>query len=758
YAGQPRRPGGDITSSPYSDESTPTEVRTSLAHGPTLEPLRAPMLPGYDVLHGDDGAEREDATLIVRRRSASRGDPFAGLAPDEMPIVPDEPGEAQLRLGEGDVTRPSVSYRRPKSRRNVYIAVACVFLMLNAAVFAVVSIKRRSIAPPEVPNPLEKQANTSKENSKERGGEKAYEQPAEIIRSVNEGLALGNNAGRDSALAVAKEAALADPRSPATINLYARALAAREDPLDPSVMNDALNAIVSVIGEHPRAPERPSLEVARAWILLHAGRSDDAAAAANEALSNNGGYTPARVIALAVEAARKPDHAAAGLQAYVDLPEVSRDARVWLGEAQLHAGRVGEAIASWRGGMRDIPADGPFVSRIARLQADLGDYAAASDLLAQNVARDAATVADVLILARLQLRAMHKPNVAMETLDAALTTRGSDSAVAALLVAEKVVTAVSVKPPLASIDTIHAWLRPALATTPASPQLSYAQGLADLQVGDVRHASESFEAAQTLAPEVPEIALAMAYAAYDDDIDVAYEAIATAERAHPEYLPLYFVEAMIASHRDDKTRAANSARKGFLFDPNVYAQYTLFSEYAEPIQQMLDSARILGDNGNRFDNATLRGAAGALFTLANDQKSGAAWLTKALRDDPFDLGARLYSTVLDLRKGAKKPAKADILAAERTDRRHMMVRLYKARVIEVTGKPQDATKIYRDLIEQNPLNAAARNGLARMLRQQGDETGAREEARRVLATRPRDRDALKLLVTEPIVKGSRHGR
>lgn len=736
-------PQAGIEPAAYTHEPTP--ILTSLAHDPT--PITS-FPAGYEPVHAEDGADREDATLIVRKRG-SKADPFAGLAPDEIPLVPDdEPGETQPRASRPESRK--VAYSRPKSRRNVYIAIACIFLMANAAVFAVVFIKRRGIAPPEGPNPLEQRAGDWK-----KGGEKSYAQPEEAIRLVTEGLLLGTNAGRDSALAMAKQAVMADPKSPATVNLYARALAAREDPIDATVMNEALAAIVSVIGEHPSAQERPSLEVARAWILLHAGRTDDAIAAANDTMNNFGGYMPARVVALAADVTRKPEHAASGLAPYADLPEVSREARLWHGEALLHSGRVAEALASWKAGMHDLPGDGPYISRIARLQADLGDYTQASDLLATNVERDASTVADVLMLARLQSRALHKPKQAMETLDRALNARGGDSAAAALLVAEKAVTAVSVKPPLATTEEIHAWLRPALAATPVSPQLSYAQGLVDLQAGDLRHASESFEAAQTLAPEVPEIALAMAFAAYDDDLDVAYEALATAQRAHPEYIPLYFVEATIASNRDDKVRAANAARKGFTFDPANYVSYTLFADYAEPLPQMLEAARMLGDNGNRLDNATLRGASGALYVLADDLKNGAIWLTKALRDDQFDLGARLYSTVLDLRKGAKKPAKADILAAERTDRRHAMVRLYKARVIELTGKPPEAIKIYRDLIEQNPLNVAARDGLARLLRNQGDEAGARDEARRVLATRPRDREALRLLITEPTRPGRR---
>jgi len=76
------------------------------------------------------------------------------------------------------------------------------------------------------------------------------------------------------------------------------------------------------------------------------------------------------------------------------------------------------------------------------------------------------------------------------------------------------------------------------------------------------------------------------------------------------------------------------------------------------------------------------------------------------------------------------------------------VRLYKARVFEQIGKLADATKIYRDLVDQNPMNAAAYVGLGRVLRIQGDEQAARDAAKKALGVRPRDREALKLLVAE----------
>ncbi len=160
-------------------------------------------------------------------------------------------------------------------------------------------------------------------------------------------------------------------------------------------------------------------------------------------------------------------------------------------------------------------------------------------------------------------------------------------------------------------------------------------------------------------------------------------------------------------------------------DPQLYNQRTQFSPYAEPSQQMQDVAKALGEQAVRLDNTLLRTGAGVLYVLLGDNKSGPLWLTKALRDDPNDFGAHLYSAIFNYRRGIKKAARADLLAAERVDRRQPLMRLYKGRVLEQFGKVVEAGKLYRDLLEQNPLNAAAHVGLARIERAQGDEAGRR---------------------------------
>lgn len=717
----------------------------------TLPPMaeQAPQGPmtanDYDVVGGLEGAP--DATLIVRKRRAP--DELAAFGDDGGPVERTQPrvagpaSRAQVNGdGETDPTR-NVSFSRPReSAARTYVVWGGIVLLVAAGTGGYLWYRGLPIAPPEVPNPLEARA----DDWRKGGG--APVKVDDAAAAVIEGLASGTNAGRDRALAASRAAVGADPKSPMAVSLYARSLAARDEQLDNSTLNDVLAAITSVVGDQPNSAERPSLETSRAWLLLRAGRVEDAREAAARAVATRPDYAPAQVVALAASVSLKPEHAAQQLNSFIANAEVTNEARLWLGEAQLASGQVGEAIATWRAGLRDVPADAVFVARLARLQADLGDYAAASDLLSQNIARGAASLGDVLLLARLQSRALHKPKGALEVLEAAQKEREGQGFAVAQLVAERVTVALSVKPQLYPAEDVTKMVESAMAGAADVAPLIYATAMADAAAGQTKKAIDALEAAQTLAPDAAEVAFALAALSRQADHAAATETVATGIKERPDYIPLYFLDATIAAEHDEKTRAVTAVRKALTYDPALYAQHTLFSAYGEPLTIMLDVGRVLGEQANRLDSNVLRGAAGALFVLANEQKAGPAWLTKALRNDPKEVGAHFYSAILNLRRGQKKPARVDLAAAEQVERRQPMIRLYKARVFEQIGKYPEATKIYRDLVDQNPLNAAAYVGLGRVLRLQGDEQAARDAGRRALAVRPRDREALRLLVAD----------
>jgi len=103
------------------------------------------------------------------------------------------------------------------------------------------------------------------------------------------------------------------------------------------------------------------------------------------------------------------------------------------------------------------------------------------------------------------------------------------------------------------------------------------------------------------------------------------------------------------------------------------------------------------------------------YYFADDLKKAEGALASALRADPEDVGARLYRAVIQLKKKKLPAAKKDLLVALRADSQHLVVRYYQARLLEEMRKPADAERIYRELLDKNPLDTGARVGLAQAL-------------------------------------------
>jgi tetratricopeptide (TPR) repeat protein len=63
---------------------------------------------------------------------------------------------------------------------------------------------------------------------------------------------------------------------------------------------------------------------------------------------------------------------------------------------------------------------------------------------------------------------------------------------------------------------------------------------------------------------------------------------------------------------------------------------------------------------------------------------------------------------------------------------------------EAAGRPGDAIEMYRRIIEQDPLYADVRLRLAQLLRDRGDESGARSQIDAALTIQPNRRMAIEL--------------
>jgi tetratricopeptide (TPR) repeat protein len=143
------------------------------------------------------------------------------------------------------------------------------------------------------------------------------------------------------------------------------------------------------------------------------------------------------------------------------------------------------------------------------------------------------------------------------------------------------------------------------------------------------------------------------------------------------------------------------------------------------------------------------------YYFAGDTKRAVQQLNRAARLDPGEVGARLYRAIIGLERNKKALARRDLEAALEADSQHGVVRFYQARLLEMSGKHGEAERVYLDLLDRNPLDGAARVGLARTLQARKERRQAIEQAVKVLGSRPNDRDALRFLAHAERRRGRR---
>lgn len=701
----------------------PAEPGPGIASAPTLTDGAVIAEPPPDDL--DDINER---TLVVRQR---------------RPVEETQPG---VKLpGEPSVARPpggALVFSRSASQPwRTYVGWGLIITASMIAAGVIEFVRTRPPPPPELPNPLVERAAQWRET--EKPGLPSIEA---AVLVAQRGLAARTSAGLHAAYDAARSALLIDAEDVGAVSIYAAVQARWPDSIDPELLDETLGGITAAIGDAPRSELRPELEESRALLLLRAGRFDSARQAGARALELSPARPQTRMVAAAVEIPIRPEEAAAKLEELARDATVAREARVWLGEALLARGEVARAVQSWEQSVAGAEPDVEALRRLARFHADLGDYDEALESLERMSAAGWAFAEDELLRARILARVLRRPKPALDALDAGLAQQHVSPLNLARLLAEKVSVAVSTGQRLATDAEISAWLDRGFELAPDLPELLYAAGLADLRGGATERAIESLEAAQGLAPEQPEVALMLAWLLRKSDARAAAEVVATAARESAEYVPLHLLDALLALDAGERTRAITSVRRAMMHDPVAYEQRNALGPFVEPTAAALGVARALSTIGAQEHNPVFMSAAAVAFIAAGDGGRAAQLLARAMREDPRDVGVRLYSGMLNLRRGKRPQARVDLLAAAEADRRHVLVRLYLARVAEQLGRWPEALRVYRDLVEQNPLNSAARVGLARALVATGDPAAGHEEARRVLDMRARDREALRLLL------------
>ena len=629
----------------------------------------------------------------------------------------------------------------PSSPWRVYAAVGGTAFLAIATVVVISVVRSRPPPPPDVPNPLKERV----VDWKAHGLKPTVASVDGGVQAARTGLASGSDRGLRQALEASRSTLLLDPESAAAIAVYAAVLGQWPDRVEPEVMDDALGAITSAIHEDPKSIYLADLEESRAWLLLRGGRLEAARQAAGRAASGRPDSPGIRMLQAVTRIPTRAAEAVSELEALTRVQSSPRRVPLWLGEAQLTAGEVNRALGTWSSSLRGGDEDVAVLRRLARLSADVGDYADAELRLRKIADAGWAGVEDRLLFARLLSRVRRDPDTALTVLDDGLKDSGLSPMNRARMLTEKAAVAVTARSEIASAAEVSSWLDTALDLAPDLAELLYVAGLADEKAGAVDNAINSLEAAVELAPDRPEVAARLALL-LRTDTKAAAQVLDAAIHEAAQYVPLHLVKAALELNSGNGSAASGSIRRARDYDPERYGRDHFLDAFVDAPAMHVAVAKLLTQGSRHSDNAMITTAAGMAYFFADDMKHAELTLAKALKSDPGDVGARLYRAVIALKHKRVAVAKKDLQAALKVDSMHLVVRYYQARVLEETKKPAEAEKIYRDLIDKNPLDTGARIGLAQALWSRGSVDLAREEAVKVLTMRPGDREALRFLV------------
>ncbi len=636
--------------------------------------------------------------------------------------------------GISDVRRVVVA--RSSADKLKMAAVVGVVSLLTVA-FVGWSIWKRSLPPPPpaMLNPMEVLVDAWED----AGRQTTFPSFEEALAVAKKGLESSSNSGIRKARNAVEDALIFEEDDPRAIALYCNILARWPETLSDDELRLASAASMAAIGDDPKGEYRSDLEAAKAWVAFRGGSFSSARKAAKLALEIDPNSVTAQVAHAVISASMNP---AASLKTLKSIKKTqsTRWRTIWLADVMVRAGLVNEARSTWTSLLKGNMGDSVPLRRLGMLELQLGSISSAEARFDELVTKGWASLSDRILLSRLLSRAQNRHSDAIKILEAAFNIPLISNRNKAEVLTEKVRVALLSRE--ISEKVLSSWLDAAFHLAPDLPELLYVAGIADWRAGYSKDALESLDAAIGAVPSESHIAIALAMSQIQNDEAAARMTVKNALSEVPDAIGLHLVKALLDLRANDALSAAVSIRSALSFDPEVRRHSKRFSAFAGFPAAYTNLGRELSSYAKERGNPLIMSAAGISYYLAGQTSVAQRWFSKALILDDEDTGARLYRAILYYRQGNNRPASRELERGLNSDNRQRTLRLYRARLYERARKWGRAESFYRDLIQQNAIDSAAKIGLARSLAASGRLKEAREAALSVLSGRPDDREAL----------------
>jgi len=650
-------------------------------------------------------------------------------------------------------TGPADRPRTIEPRRRTSAAVAGLCGALAVAAVTVWTVNRPRPAPP-LPNPLKQQVLLWSK----AGFAPVLPTVDACVRQARAGYDKGDDDGLEQAWRASRSALILDPGDAQATALWGLALGWMAERRDSEELELAVGATTSALANRLEPHLRAGLEEARALLLLRLGRPESARQAAEKAMAAQPDMPAARTGWAVSLIQMRPEEAVRALEDLTSSGPASPLVVAALGDALLATGEVAAATSVWTAALDRGQATPLFARRLARLYVQIGQIDQAIEVMQRTIGESDPGVEDALVLSRLYSRGQHKGRQAADILQRALQRSDLTPFSRARLSAEKAMLADGFAGSVRETSDNDAWLDRAFEAAPDMPELLYGAALWDEHHEKIDLARESYEASRDLAPERPEVSLRLALLVRDKDPRQAREIAESASHESPDYLPLHLLRAIFLEQAGDRAAAMESVRRALSLDPDSSRGRQVLDAFAETPGAHATLGQALGSLGEKLRHPMYESAAAVAYYYGGDLVHSQQWIQRAMHLDGQDFGARLCRAWLEIRRGAWPKAGADLAVALEQDRQQPVARLYYARFLEQKKRIHEAERIYRDLIEANPMMVAAHAGLARVLFLSGDAVAGGAEAKRALSMRPDDQGALQVLLRPPSPPAARKHR
>lgn len=464
-----------------------------------------------------------------------------------------------------------------------------------------------------------------------------------------------------------------------------------------------------------RAPDKPWLLRAKAYLFYSLGRLEDARQLANKVLSFEEDDPEALLVMGATYLEASTSLAVDLFRRALEGNESLNLAYRMLGEAKIRLGKFREAMQFFKARLEQDPGQYASLDALARVYRAVGKFKAARRVYERILGGEPNRVEAAVALARIDLQILNRPRQALELLEGLLQSgrEGLGEAARARLLTEKSV----VLRLLNRLAKAEEAVEQALGLDPTLVPALYSRAWLALRSGEVGKAIVRFRELRSHIPEVARVKLLIAEAeARVPNYEAAQQQFRTAIEADPSDLNAFLMLAALQLNLDNPNQAYTWLRKATEIHPFHDRHHRRLTAYYDGADLLATTVERVEQAAAKYgDDPLAQALVGAVLWRAGKPQQAQARLLRALDLDAGSFAANLYLGVLLLDEGRPHQALGYLRQAHRTNSLHEVGAVLLARAQLETRKTKPAEKLLTGVLKEKPGYLPARLCLAEVL-------------------------------------------